>query len=178
MNQKILAFAVAFVTVALLTAPVMAKPAQRIPVTVVLSNVGQDPYEKQWLTNGGIVHNIGGPRWGTAILTIEGHDPLEGTYSELANSNLNTKTGALITCDREGKTVLTFDDGSFEGKIHHFITLDAGWLVIARRKHGVLQGSGVFEGCTLTISQDWELGDGTPTYTGFLLVAHPPLAIP
>ena len=175
MNKKVLLFAVAFVAVALLATPVMAAPAQRIPVTLVLSNVGQDDFEKQWLTNGGIRHNIGGPRWGTALLTIEGQDPLEGTYLELANMIINTKTGALITCDREGKTVLTFDDGSFEGKIHHFITIDGG--VIARRKHGVLQGSGVFEGCTLKLSQDWELGDGTPTYTGFLLVANPPLVL-
>jgi len=149
--------------------PVMAESPKKIPVTLVTSGTSNSPPEKTWTTEGGIVHSQGAVRTGGATLTIDGQVPLVGTVTEdLGPSVINTKTGEMV--GHALKCVFTFPGGSFEGVKITKATYENGKNV-ATEQHSVLQGSGVFEGCTLVLSQDWELT--TPpmpkVYTGFLL---------
>jgi hypothetical protein len=154
-------------------APVMAAPAQKLPIVLVTSGHNISPPEKTWTTDGGIIHSIGGVRGGPVTLKIGTGPTITGTYSESGNMVTNTKTHETIV--NFNRMVCTFPDGSFEGAKTAKITsalINGAMTTVAQEQHGVLQGSGIYEGQTLKIEQDYVLGDPTKTkdYFGILIV--------
>jgi hypothetical protein len=151
--------------------PVMAASPKKIPVTAITSNQVTGLPEKEWTTDGGIIHQQGRLRTGVITLTIDGQAPLVGVLSELMDFTTNTKIGELKACAH--KCVFTFAGGSFEGVKTLRMTSDpVTKAILEQEQHAVLQGSGAFEGCTLMLSQDWELTSPPvpKVYTGFLLI--------
>ena len=154
-------------------APVLAEPAQKLPVTLVTSGAFSGLPEKIWTTDGGIIHSQGQIRGGVVTLTIGQGPAIVGTYSENGDSITNTKTHEMII--NFNKMVVTFPGGSFEGaKTARFTSeiRNGVPVTIAQEQHAVLQGSGIYEGQTLKISQDWVLTvPAVPkVYTGVLIV--------
>jgi hypothetical protein len=174
MNKKVLVFAVALIIVVMLATPVMAEPAQKIPVTAELYDKIRGDPEKIWRTNGGTTHVQGAVTTGKIRLTIDGQDPLEGTYWYSNSYVVNTKWA--LAAQHMHKWVLSFEGGSFEGQKTRFSTFEPGTggkVVWTIKQHTVLQGSGVFKGWTLKLSMDWVQGDPLPRiYTGFLLIPN------
>jgi hypothetical protein len=154
----------AFLMIFAAVLPVMAAPEQKIPVTAVTSNqVNGTP--EAWTTDGGITHSMY-TRTGTITLTIDGQAPIVGTLSEVAHSMINTKTGKFV--GQNFDCVWTFTGGSFEGTKQTRITADANGKYLTLEQHVVFQGSGVFDGYTMKLTQ--EAPPFPPIYTGSLLI--------
>jgi hypothetical protein len=156
--------------------PVLAEPAQKFSVTLDTKGSTISPAEKSWTTNGGIVHSIGGVRGGPVYLWIGAGPKITGTYIETATLIVNTKTGESVT--NFNKMVCTFPGGSFEGEKTARTTteiIEGKTVVVAMEQHGVLHGSGIYEGQTMKIGYDWVLTDPIlpKIYTGVLIVPNP-----
>ncbi len=142
-------------------APAMAASPKKIPVTAVTFNQVNNTPETR-TTNGGIIHTVF-ERTGNVRLTIDGQAPIVGTLSEVVHTMNNTKTGEAV--GQNFDAVWTFAGGSFEGVKQTRISTVPTFSL---DQHVVFQGSGIFEGQTLMLSQ--EAPPFPPTYTGFLLI--------
>ena len=156
-----------------MVSPVLAEPAQKIPITLVTKGSFSSSAEREWTTDGDITHSFGTVRGGPVYLTIGTNPTIEGTYIETGNSVLNHKTENHIV--HLHKMVCEFPGGSFEGaKIMtaHYEIRSGVPVTITQSQHAVLQGSGIYEGQTLKIGYDWVLT--TPPlpkiYSGVLIV--------
>ena len=168
LNKKIALLILGLVVISLLTAPVIAVSPQKIPVTArTYAQVNSEP-EKEWETEGGILHEQGIVRTGNVMLNIQGQVPLIGTEREAMNIVENTQTGRTVVHSQ--KLVFTFEGGYFEG-VKQSTEFNALPLEFTLEQHVVLQGFGVFEGQTLMLTQYWALAmwPNPPVYEGFLL---------
>ena len=161
MNKKILGIAVVLLAAAMLTVPVMAKPATKIEATLIVNvAIISDPDFTHDVDHN-IHHNIG-IATGTATLTTISGDSFNfdyyGTWSgtskwtDLPNPDpegTNIIVGKVIlTCTNEDIT------GTFEGVSH---TKSIGLPPVPPfgsyvETHTVLQGTGDFKGQTLRVS--------------------------
>jgi hypothetical protein len=163
MKGKILGICIVLLLVAILATPIaVAEPAQKIPVTAVTSGASNTIIEER-TTNGGIYHSISTRDGGTVTLTKEGQAPIVGTYSEVVHLTRNTKTGETVIQNFDA--VWVFTGGSFEGLKQTRITSGTPLTI---EQHAVFQGTGIFEGQTLMLSQ--EAPPYPAIYTGILLI--------
>jgi hypothetical protein len=169
LNKKIAILIFGLIVISLLTTPVIAASPKKIPVTAgTYAQVNSEP-EKEWETEGGIVHEQGIVRTGNVMLNIEGQVPLIGTETEVMNIVENTKTGRTVVHSQ--KLVFTFEGGYFEG-VKQSEEFNALPLEFTLEQHAVLQGFGAFEGQTLMLTQYWslEMWPNPPVYEGYLLI--------
>jgi hypothetical protein len=164
LNKKVLVIAVVLMAAAMLATPVMASPAEKIPITL---NFGLPTYgdpEKIWTTNGDIFQVRGRPSSYNIILTIQGEPPLVGVDTNTFNGQHNLKTDVKIL---HYDVVWTFEGGTFEGrltlKIENNLLGPMYWYYSA---HLVFQGTGAFEGQTIMLSYE---GPFALEWTGYLL---------
>ena len=155
-----------------MVSPVLAEPAQKFSVSLETKGSMITPADTR-TTNGGIMYSVGGARGGPVYLRIDNGPKITGEYIETAISITNTKTGESVTSFH--KMVCDFPGGSFEGtKVARTSSeiIDGKPVIVAMEQHGVLHGSGIYEGQTLKIGYDWVLT--TPPvpkiYTGVLIV--------
>jgi hypothetical protein len=145
-------------------APAFAEPAQKIPVTAVTFNQVMGVPEKDWTTDGGIIHRVIS-RTGNVKLTIDGQAPVVGTLTESVHTMINTKTGEMVV---QNDCIWTFPMGSFEGVKQTRVAGSSPEVVDEMWQHAVFQGSGIYEGFKLMLLV--EAPPFPPTYTGFLLM--------
>jgi len=150
----------------------MADPAQRSSVTARTFGQVDSPPEKITTTDGGIIHMQGVTRTGNVILTINGQTPLTGKEMEVMDFMINTKTLEIEA--HSHKLVFTFVGGTFEGQK---TSKETGVISIRQipetlEQHTVMQGSGIFEGQTLMLTENWvkATATGPPIYEGSLLI--------
>jgi len=178
MNRKILAFstiAVLVLSIVLAIAPVMAQ-AEKATITIIqLPNAVQpSPTEDTNIfdTNGYIHHAFNVPTAGTAKLWINSAPPAAPTYTATTTSvndiNLNMKTGQG---DSTAKVTYNLGTGTFEGVICGKISgppFTMGLQYYEINYHGVLHGTGQFEGQTMMLDGVKALGQPL-IYTGTIL---------
>jgi hypothetical protein len=164
MKRKWLIFALLPLLMLTLVPTILAEPAQKVTVTAQTFNQVNGEPEKDWTTDGGIVHTVY-VRTGDVKLTIDGQAPIIGTFSETEHLTVNTKTGESVI---QSYDVWTFAGGSFEGIKQNRIETSGPTTIISLEQHAVFQGSGVYEGSTLMLSQ--EAPPFPPIYTGTMLV--------
>lgn len=156
----------------LLASPVIAAPAQKFSVSLETKGSTITAAESR-ITNGDIVHTVGGVRGGPVYLTI-GSDPvITGTYIETGDSVINTKTGESIV--HFNTMVCDFPGGSFEGiktMKSTYRLINGAMTAVEQSQHAVLHGSGIYEGQTLKIGYDWVLTSPPvpKIYDGILIV--------
>lgn len=162
MKKILLTIFVALLSIIILATPIMATPATKTPVTATSVRTGTASGES-WVTNGGIMQFRGYQVVYAVTLNIEGESSLEGTSSNVWNGRLNMKTGEMII---HYNVVWTFPGGSFEGIIQSRLE-SYPQPYEYYEIHGVLQGTGVFEGQKLNLSYEGSTID--PVWEGFLI---------
>ena len=161
-NKKILVILTTLMTIGLLAPTVMADPSTKTPVTATSERIGVVPGE-QWTTNGGIIQIRGQQVTYKVTLNIFGESSLFGLSSNVWNGRVNPKTGKMII---HYETVWTFSGGSFEGVLQSRLESSPPPYEYYEI-HGVLKGTGVFEGQKLMLS--YEGSTINPEWTGILL---------
>jgi hypothetical protein len=146
---------------------VLAESAQRVSVTAVTFNQVMGEPERDWTTDGGIIHRVL-TRTGNVKLTIDGQTPIVGTLTETVHTMINTKTGEMIIQNLE--CTWTFPGGSFEGVKQTRVTGSSPDVVDEMWQHAIFQGSGIYEGCKLMLSV--EAPPFPPTYRGTMLILN------
>jgi hypothetical protein len=166
MKVKILLLLFTFGSLVILAMPVYAAPARQVPFTgeqtpkLPLPLPGED--YRMWTTEGGTNH-IRNSLGGGTILLIFNDQTLEGVTSANIDANVIVNVGGPV------KFVMTwpFDDGTFVGNIiGKALTVQTyGDL------HGVLQGTGAYEGWTVILEGNKPVPGATPFYwTGTIVI--------
>ena len=176
MNKKILGVLVALLAVALLTVPVMGKPASKIePVTLNAENIVQVPDEGYpRLVGHGTISHSKGISYNTVpnsvtltIGVITLHGDWTGEWIGKGKISENpAETEVLIM----GKIVLTFPGGTFEGTVHRTIIgfpPDPPIVIPYFIDRIVLRGTGDFQAWTLKLSYE---GSPPPVATGYAII--------
>ena len=173
MNKKILGLAVALMALAMLAAPVMAKPAtkiEKVTLTAATTTVPNPGYPR--MSSHDTISHGRGTSSGPCNLAIPGHPLPEGTwYSEWVSRAKISQDPAETEVLIASKVVLTFTGegttGTFEGviqrKIIGFPPTGSSYF----EDHMVLHGTGDFQGQTLKLSYE-----GTPPVNneGYLIL--------
>jgi hypothetical protein len=150
----------------LLVTPVFAAPARQVPFTgeqtpkLPLPLPGED--YRMWTTEGGTIHIRNSPGGGTIILMFN-DQTLEGVTSANIDANVIVNVGGPV----KFAMTWTFDDGTFVGNIiGKALTVQTyGDL------HGVLQGTGAYEGWTVILEGNKPVPGATPFYwTGTIVI--------
>ena len=172
MKKAIVVIAVALMVAVMLAVPVLAAPAERIPVALTVRTAAAQNTlpEKVWTTDGGIKHEQGIIRTvplesmagnppapvKNVVLKIDGV-PIYGIIYAVVDVMTNTKTGVMT--NHYQKWIITFPvqtgvpvEGSFEGV--HTWSIDTT-PTISGQGHAVMQGSGGFEGQTLMLKMEF-----------------------
>jgi hypothetical protein len=159
LNKKILGLAVALMALAMLAAPVMAKPATKIEgvtMTAAVIQTVNPGYPR--LVDHTISHSKG-TSTGTVTLNIpisSGPLVLTGDYdSEWIGRGKISEDPAETEVLIMGKVVLTFTGGTFEGVIQRKIIgfpPDPPTIIPYFEDYLVLHGTGDFRGQTLKLS--------------------------
>jgi hypothetical protein len=143
--------------------------------------------EKEWTTNGGITHKQGITRtvnYDTVNQLVKlkitypapiGEKTFIGRIQALVDVMIDTKTG--VTTNHYHKWVITIPvqpgipvEGAFEGTNKWVIgPLPGATPPISYEGHAVLQGTGGFEGQTLSIAVDLQLNKNSNWY-GYLMI--------
>ncbi|MEJ2126973.1 MAG: hypothetical protein P8X87_07460 [Candidatus Bathyarchaeota archaeon] len=151
MNKKIFALTTLMITLSLLVLPVLATPAEIIPVTIVstpVQDAGSAPI-RSWTTNGDIFQARGKTSVYTFVMTIPDEDPITGISENSLNTRINNKLDiATIIYD----ATWTTDDGTFVGKIQmkiiNYNQPAPEWIL---QVHGTLRGTGAYHRQTLRV---------------------------
>jgi hypothetical protein len=150
-NKKVLGIVLTVSFLAMLTIPVMAKPATKIEGVTATANGTPTPSSMRTVSHGSIRH-IKGTTAGTVYLTIQGLGTLEGTWNSewVTRSKISQDpTEALIA----SKLVWTFTGegttGTFEGVDQRKI-IGGSYF----EDYLVLHGTGDFQGQTLKLSYE------------------------
>jgi hypothetical protein len=159
MNKKVLGIALTVFFLAMLTIPVMAKPATKIEGVTVTAVVTQtsDPGYPRFVSDGAIGHGKG-PSVGTVTVNIPGKTPLNGIWNGEWVSNSNWKEDPVVVNIR-GKVVWTFTGtgttGTFVGLVQRKIIgfpPDPPTVIPYFEDNVVLHGTGDFQGQTLKLT--------------------------
>ncbi len=155
MNKKYVMLAtLSLFLVATAIAPVLAQPAQRQSFTATQKpNLVQPPSPDlvSFISEGNILHYRNAIGAGTISLTIDSQTPISGTTSSIISVNRNLDTGIG---DIKFQMTWTFSDGTFEGNILGEVTGPNVYPTL----HGVLQGTGAYEGWTVILDGSKALG--------------------
>ena len=151
--------------------PVFAAPAEKLTFTAIQTPIPQPPPPGSIsVSNGDTVHGHNVPGQGTINLWVDSAPPASPTYTGTSSAlliyNINLKTG-------EGPVKFnmkwTFATGTFEGNILGFISdLRGPGINAFVACHGVLHGTGEFEGQTIKIAGEKPVGQPF-TWTGTIL---------
>jgi len=156
MRKSIVAgLAIAFLITCALAIPVMAESPKAVPAVLSISGAKDLPVEKEWTTEGGIVHQQGIIR--TAVATIKiGEVTYVGAIHAVVDKMTNTKTS--LATNHYHKWTISFpvqtglaQSGEFVGTNVWTYETNPTYL----QGHAVLQGSGAFEGQTLKIEVEY-----------------------
>ena len=167
MNKKVIVIPLVLIAATIFVFPVMAEPTKGLKVQASLipgpSVFSGDP-ERDWVTKGGIWQARGAQEdYFPITLTIGSDVYTNGYSSNFVSSFFNFKTKSVIT---RGPAVWTFTGiGEFRGNLEMKLSAIDGYYSI----HGVLFGSGDFEGQMLMLSYE-----GPPigaVWTGYCLKA-------
>lgn len=147
--------------------PAFAISEQKIPATATLRFPTVTPAERVILTNGGIEHFFGTSMTFQVVLTLDepfdGQTAFTGRVTKTYDFTTNSKTGSAVY--HSTSLVWTFQGGSFAGILQARQRVDPSGLSLTYEESLVMQGSGIFKGCTLKLSQM-----NYQPYTGLLLV--------
>ena len=91
MNRKIIALTTFLITLSLLVLPVLAAPAEIIPVTVVSIKTGETDVIRTWTTDGDIFQARGKTVTYDFVMTIPGEDSITGISENTLNTRINNK---------------------------------------------------------------------------------------
>jgi hypothetical protein len=150
MKVAVVVLACALVMMFAALAPVFAKPAEKVAFSgIQIPNSPENqpppgPYYRTWLTLGDTMHTRNGLGAGTIMLTVDGQDPMPGTTSSTIDINARIYAGGVIKFDM----TWTFENGEFVGNIIGKVTSPVSF----EDMHGVLQGSGDYEGWTVLLN--------------------------
>lgn len=148
--------------------PAIAKSEQKIPAAATLRFPTVTPAERVIETNGGIQHFFGTSMSFLVDLTLDepfdGQTSFTGIETKIYDFTTNSKTGNEVY--HSISFVWTFDEGRFAGILQARTRVDKSGLSQVYEESLVLQGSGIFQGCTLKLSQM-----NNQPYTGLLLVS-------
>ena len=163
-----LIFALALLASILLVEPVLCKPEQKISATATLMFPTVSQPERTIDTNGEIRHVFTVQKTFGVILTLDeqfgGQTTFIGDVVVVIDFTTNFKTGETVYHSKS--IIWTFQEGSFEGKMQarHRINLNSPSGIY--EESVMLQGLGIFKGCTLKLSQM-----NNQAYTGLILVS-------
>ena len=151
MNKKIFALTTLLITLSLLVLPVLATPAEIIPVTIVstpVQDAGSAPI-RSWTTNGDIFQARGRTTTYTFTMAVPNEDDIVGISENTLNTRMNFKIDvAIVIYD----ATWTTSEGTFEGqiqmKIFDYSQGPPGWTL---QVHGVLRGTGAYQSQTLRV---------------------------
>jgi hypothetical protein len=165
MNKKVLVIAVALMAVAMLATPVMAAPPERIQI-IHFGPSGMYSAPESWVS-GNVRHGRGATTNSPTIISWDTEWPptdpdkyLQGPSTWVADYNVNLKNGNGVL---HYSVVINLDGGTFEGDIvlHGEFTVSylpatGGYYAVLRNgfRHGILEGTGAYEGWRLEISGD------------------------
>ncbi len=160
MNRKILGITIALLTAALLVLPALAAPAEK--VSFIAKQVPDNPQPPQgddyvkFRTDGDTVHCRNQIGSGTIKLWIgtvaSGTPTYTGVTASVISWNINLKTEPLASGPIKYEMTWTFTNGGiFEGNIIGTSESLTSSVSIMTDLHGVLRGSGTFEGQTLLL---------------------------
>jgi hypothetical protein len=155
LNKKILVIPVLLLTLALFSIPVMCAPARKIDVTATLLLTTTEGVGRY--VDHGILQFRESTVEGSAILTLPGQTPIEGTYFGELNGRIkldHPAPGPWFEAEglMSGKTELSFPGGTFVG-IRNFKTIGFPPPVMSYMDtRMVLHGTGDFKGQTLILS--------------------------
>jgi hypothetical protein len=159
MNKKIVGIAITLLTIAILITPaVSAAPAEK--VSFIAKQMPDNPQPPQgddfvrFTTGGDTVHCRNSIGSGTIKLwlgtTATGTPTYTGETDSITIWNLNLKTDPLPKAPIKLQMIWTFTNGGvFEGNIEGTMITLSQTSNIMSDMHGVLHGSGAFEGQTL-----------------------------
>lgn len=148
--------------------PALSKSEQKISVTATLRFPTVTQPERTIDTNGDIRHVFGVEKTFGVVLTLDepfnGQTTFTGGVVIVLDFTSNLKTGNIVY--HSTSLVWTFQGGSFEGVMQARQRIDPSSSSVIYQESLVLQGSGIFKGCTLKLSQT-----NNQPYTGLLLVS-------
>ena len=154
MNKKVLGIAVAFLFVAMLATPVMAISPEKIPVTFFGGSGDISPPEI-WVS-GNVQHGRGATmtyeKFWIGMTTTPTNTWLMGPSLWTADYNVNLNNGAGVL---HYKVIIELSDGAFEGNIifnGEFTVVGPLAKPVNCFAHGVLHGTGEYQGWRLDIS--------------------------
>lgn len=153
MNEKIFAISTLLMALSLLVLPVLATPAEIIPVTIVSVKVGENnDLLRTWTTNGDIFQARGKTVTYNFVITIPDEVPITGMSENTLNTRINNKIDvATIIYD----VTWTTSDGAFVGKIQQKIfDYSLGYTMFTLQLHGTLRGTGAYQGQTLRVTYE------------------------
>jgi hypothetical protein len=152
LNRKIIALTTFLITLSLLVLPVLAAPAEIIPVTVVSIKTGETDVIRTWTTDGDIFQARGKTVTYDFVMTIPGEDSITGISENTLNTRINNKIDvATIIYD----AAWTTSDGAFVGKIQMKIfDYSQGYTMFTLQVHGTLRGTGAYQGQTLIVTYE------------------------
>jgi hypothetical protein len=164
-KKKILGVFGCLLIVAMLTTPVFADPTKGQKASITLRWFRTDRLTvDEWWSNG--VRHRHVHVWWNVVLEIDGGPTLLGTAF--------TERDAVRVMQSDGPNnvlndyyMLTFDGGGFEGNAL-ILTQNVGTPTFRVKAHGLLMGTGDFEGQTINAGHHWVAG-GPPVWTGYLL---------
>ena len=155
MKKNILVITVLLLTFALLSIPVMGKPATKIEgvTTTVMSGPPVLDGPPRSVSDGTITHATGeSDPLATVTLTIPGVDTYVGGWHTDWRANGNWKKAPLGKGIIPSKNTMTFPEGTFVGVNQRRLTGPNPMFPTTLEDHGVYQGTGMFEGWTLKLT--------------------------
>jgi hypothetical protein len=170
LKKKIMSVFVSLLVIALLATPVLAKPTkgQKVMVSITWEIIGPI-YLSDWKETGNVLHRDVILEW-DVTLVIGGGAPIFGTaITERKLLRVTQGDGELRILN--DYNVLMFTGGTFEGNA----LLQSHWLpggpanVQSRVNHALLQGTGDFDGQTISAKHDWRTHDQPIVWSGYLL---------
>jgi hypothetical protein len=148
--------------------PALCKPEQKISATATLRFPTVTQPERTINTNGEIRHVFGVQETFGVVLTLDeqfdGQTTFTGDVVVVLDFTANFKTGETVY--HSTSLVWSFQGGSFEGMMQARQRIDLNSQSGIYEESVVLQGSGIFKGCTLKLSQT-----NNQPYTGLLFVS-------
>jgi hypothetical protein len=173
MNKKISGIFVSLVCLVMLTIPAFASPTQgqKAAITLTWTNLNSVTIEVK--ISGNVVHRYLHVTWDVE-LAIDGGPTLYGTSSG--------KREMLVVPQKDGRRLVVVDycelsfpeeEGGFEGNaliMMEGFSLGPPQIWERSKGHGLLQGTGAFEGQTINAGRHWHpFGESQTIWTGYLL---------
>jgi hypothetical protein len=175
MNKKLLGIVIATLAIAMLITPALAAPAQKINFVVKTIPLNPQPTQGddyvRFTSEGGIMHCRNQIGASIAKLWLSSDASGLPTYQGTGMSEVMWTLNQELTGPAVYKLTWTFSEGTFEGNLICTMTAVSPTApAILSEIHGVLHGTGIFEGQTMRI-EDGARPLGQPlTVTGTIII--------